>query len=609
MEGERSALLAPRSDRLARWALAIATGAIVLVLYTTVALPYRTALVTQAALILLFTLLLVCVGLAMDGWLARVRRLGLPVALGLGLYLATAVMAAVVGLVRGNELSLIAGQTLSMGLLPLGALAAASLPTTRHVRTFSVSLVTATTVAALIHLIHWARSLNTAQPVLRLYLGNNVSVTGISLMALLLAFALVTAPRTVRRLLAGVAAVTIVIFIVGTGTRSLWLATMIGLALLIVTSRAWRMLGRPRNLLVVGLCLGALTAAIAGIAAWTSHPPRNEFPDTTFASPFWILPPVQTGISWRPAGSPDGPPVLEWRRVPLAHSAAVSKPVHLKGGQRYRLSASLLGAPETRCAISMGLWEGAWQPGAWIGIDAPSASSWTHASREFVTPDGPLQGQLIVTAESVSSEPCRASGVRLERVREEVLPSLKPQVEQLRSRWQSLVDSLAAGLNAKDDNVAFRVRESKALLDHFASASVVEKIVGHGLGARFDLRTMMWNWDGRRIWVEAPNYIHNFYAFLLYKTGLLGLIATLTAMMLWALTLRQARDAGKAREERTLWAAALAALGAYAVWSLVCPEILDFRIAPLWGFLLAACGVSRSAASDAQVARDARSGA
>ena len=604
MEGERSALLAPRSDRLARWALAIATVGIVLAPYTTVTLPFRTALVTQAVIILLFTLLLTCVGLAATGWLERVRRLSRPMAVGLGLYLATAAMATLVGLFRGNELSLIAGQTLSMGLLPLAALAASTLPTTRQVSTFAVSLVTATTVGALIHFVQWARSLNTAQPVLRLFLPNSVSVGGVSLMALLLAVALVAVRRGVRRVLAALAVIAVVLFIVGTGTRSLWLAVMVGLALLVSYSGAWRALTRPRALLASALVLALIAVAVVGVTLWWRSMLRDLIRDQSLAAPFWTLPPVQTAVGSKPT-SPDGSAVLEWRRVPEAHSAAVTKPISLKGGRKYRFSVSLLGVPETQCSVSLALAKRESPPHRWIVLEAPSTSSWTRVSREFETSDGPVLAQVIVTAEKPSSEPCRGSGIALEFLRPEILPSLRPQAEHLVRRWRSLVDSLSAGLNAKDDNVAFRILESEALLNHFASSSAVEKVVGHGLGARFVLRTLMWDSFGRRVWVEAPNYIHNFYAFLLYKTGLLGSAATLAALMLWMLALRRMRMATTDREERALWVAAVPALAAYAVWSLVCPELLNFRMAPIWGFLLGCCGAANAATEGVSIPAEA----
>jgi peptidoglycan biosynthesis protein MviN/MurJ (putative lipid II flippase) len=91
--------------------------------------------------------------------------------------------------------------------------------------------------------------------------------------------------------------------------------------------------------------------------------------------------------------------------------------------------------------------------------------------------------------------------------------------------------------------------------------------------------------------VEHPNYIHNFYVFLLFKLGLVGMAAVVSAIVLWIQSpLSHLRTLPPGSPDRVFLAAVVAAWVSYAIWSLASPEILDFRMAPLWGFLVGASG-------------------
>ena len=165
-----------------------------------------------------------------------------------------------------------------------------------------------------------------------------------------------------------------------------------------------------------------------------------------------------------------------------------------------------------------------------------------------------------------------------------------------RAFWFARVGSLfrlRPGDWAAERSFKERSSETARLIELFRGAPLSAKVVGHGLGARFDFKSR---------WGDRPNYIHNFYAFLLYKTGIIGTVLVLAAMSLWiGFTFVAARRARDPWRRAFLWAVFSAWIG-YAVWSLACPEILDFRMAPLWGFVIAVTGHTDREEREAQAA-------
>jgi O-antigen ligase len=140
-----------------------------------------------------------------------------------------------------------------------------------------------------------------------------------------------------------------------------------------------------------------------------------------------------------------------------------------------------------------------------------------------------------------------------------------------------------------DRSVSLRLAESRSLLARLRTSGWPSRLFGHGLGATF---------DAGRGTGDSTNYVHNFYLFLLFKLGLVGTVLVLAAFALWCrylLVALLARRAGTPARVRL--AAALAAWLAYLLWSVSSPEILDFRIAPLWGLLLAAAVADSSVPS------------
>jgi O-antigen ligase len=144
------------------------------------------------------------------------------------------------------------------------------------------------------------------------------------------------------------------------------------------------------------------------------------------------------------------------------------------------------------------------------------------------------------------------------------------------------------GVAASDASIAFRFRETRAVVAAIKQVSWPWWLVGQGLGATFAFDTVGYDNRGNVVRYERPNYIHNFYLFLLFKLGVLGALAVLTALAMWTWTAAKGARAQPAdTADRWFLAAAAAAWVTYIVWSVAAPEILDFRLAPVWGLLVA----------------------
>ncbi|NWG00186.1 MAG: hypothetical protein HXY19_04525 [Thermoanaerobaculaceae bacterium] len=581
-------------SRGAAVALAVGAAGIVLVPYATTTFPHRLALVIQACLILACTGLATVAGVVYRGWWQRLVAVPGAVRAGVVLYAATAVAAALVAAVRGNEPSLLAGQLLSLGLLPLGFLAGASNPSRQRAVVLAWSLAAAGGVAALLHFAHWAMRLRQGQPVMRLYMGNSVSLTGASLLLLLLALALAAGHRSWRRTVAAAVAGVVALFIVGSGTRSLWLVSLLALAMLAVLARVWRVLAQRGVRAVVAAVLVVGGAAAGGAHLWWRIPRRNLLPDAaTLAPPLWRF---ERGSRLALVAAGSGvEPALSWSVPQRKGQFFATQPWWLEGGRLYRFSLQVRsdGTGVGRFGLATRL-----DPRTvcqWRLEDLPANPGWRKV-QVLLAAEHDLAVQVLLGTQDGASGTWTVKDVRLEVLPLPAVASLQRQLEYLGSRLRTTVDIFEKGPEEGDENAAFRLQESLAVWRQFWQSPVDAKIFGHGLGARYDFRAWGWSDTGRRVFVDRPNYIHNFYAFLLLKTGFVGSAAVLAALGLWFEALRRAARRASEPTSRWLATAVLVGLVAYSVWSLVCPEILDFRIAPLWGLLLGALSDSHTGA-------------
>ncbi len=572
--------------RLVRAALPLAVAGIVLAPYLTTTLPHRHSLVVQAVCILGCAATAALLAISVRGWGARLRATPLPVRTGMALYAATAAVAAVVGLARGNEAAVVAGQLLSMGLLPLGFLAVAASPAKGREGLVAWSLPAAVGAAAVIHFVHWGVMLRQGRQLMRLYMGNSVSVTGASLLALLVAVALARGAGGWRRTVASTFAALVALFIVGSGTRSLWLVTLLGMGILIVRLRLWRSLAHRRAWGILAAAATLLAVAAGGLWLWWRWPRENLLPDaTTMAPPFFRY---LRGTAAAQVELPSGPKAaLSWRVGATDRIFALTQPLRLPGKRLYRgrallrtdtpgtgrLGVAVLAVPRTACA---------WHVPA-FAVD----ERWQEVAFTFDL-EGDLMIYLVAGTEAEASGTWWVAECAVEDLGPAALAVIRKQLDYLAGRLRTTMAVVEEGPTEGDENAAFRVQETLAVWRQIRAARVPTVLLGHGLGARYRFGAWGWSDTDERVFVDEPNYIHNFYAFLLFKTGVVGTVAVLLALALWLVALGQVARTADAATGSCLADAAFAALTAYLLWSLACPEILDFRVAPLWGLVIGA---------------------
>jgi hypothetical protein len=562
----RSRMLRSLSRHRGDWVLAGGVLAFVgAVPLTFLALP-ADALKVQAALVLVVVFALVVWGSMLGGWRERVLRAPRSVALSLGLYIGAMALGTGVALLRGNDLVKIAGQAVSMGLLPLGALAGLLLAGERALPAFAASVVVADTLFCVGRFAYAAvRTLtlpgvSTAGTLAELHVGAT------TLLSMVLALGLAAACRGWRRV-AAVAVVGLMVVSAVAGTaRSMTLSMPIGAAVFAVVGFGPRFWLRRRVLIGAAIVAGVCVLTGGAVTVWwlARRPNLIETPRPAATDASGAAAPVSGGAV-----------------------AGVEASVEVKrGGYRVRMAASRPSAGVARLGINAVL------PAGWeVPIDAVEA---------LVEPGHPvvLEGfadvtwpavRLHITAVGCELATQAPRSLTVERLGPPAIASLCKLGRNLLSRPPDPGAAGASEVPGQDSSLAFRARESIALVRGFAAASWPARLFGHGLGATFAFDTMGYNGRGHVVQYHNPNYIHNYYLFLLYKLGVVGGASVLLALGLFVgLPVRRAFHHQAGSPSRYLLAAAAGCWISFLAWSFVAPEILDFRMAPLWGLLLAA---------------------
>ena len=564
--------------------LTLASAWIVLAPYATVGITYRRSLVVQAAIILAVVLAVLAIGLTSRGWLRRVRSAPGTVARGVALYAATAAVAAVVGLARGNALADVTGQALAMGLLPLAAVAALGLVGSTCSRAVAAGVFWATVAATLLHWVHWVRTLTAPDFDPRLFMANYISPLGIALLATLLGLAIAAASGGWLRAAAIGGVLSLIAFIVVASTRSLWLVTPLGLAVFMVLVSPTRRRFTARAVLgVIGLA-ATFGVVIVLAATWWARQRMNLVPDPIRDAAYWYFP---SGASLEvvPAGGEVGA-TYTWRAPPDTHEATLTKPFPVGDRRRYRLQATVRVIQAERGGVTLCLIDDSgaeWARHALVTGRSPEEAT---LEQEFVAPVGVTLARLVATLSAPTGGEIQVRDVRLRDLGPGLPWPLHRQWQSIRERATSLLAGPGEIVQSQR-TVSVRVAETRRLLELFGAADATAVLLGHGLGARYAFEIGGVDDQGNLVAEHHPNYIHNFYAFLLFKTGVLGTLAVVAALLLWTVAaVSQVRHAPDSRA-RLYGSAIGAALLAYALWSIACPEILDFRFAPLWGFALA----------------------
>ncbi len=125
--------------------LDVAVALVILWPFVTIGIDFRQSLMVQAAGILVIVVATIPALATRDGQ-RRVLETPRPVLLGLAAVTIATIIGTIVGMTRGHSPAHIAGQTLSMGLLPLAAAGGLATRSDRSDNTWRIGLMTALTL-------------------------------------------------------------------------------------------------------------------------------------------------------------------------------------------------------------------------------------------------------------------------------------------------------------------------------------------------------------------------------------------------------------------------------------------------------------------------------
>ncbi len=536
----------------------LSVAALALGPFLTLSLTPSQRLPTQAAL--LGVLLL-----AQAPWLTRAApRMPTLVRLGISAWIVAAAWGTAVGSLSGNPLRYVVGQSLSMFLLPLGALAfwrRAGF----GARPLARGLAAAALIALALHLVlpHFGLDGVGSGPMAekRLRLVPGVSFVGTALLTGLVCLgALLDA--TTGRWLIGAGALASGILVIGGFSRGQWLAGLLGLGVLATSllERRWRV--RAIALALAMLTLGMAAVIYTGFVTSPLDPESSSGPSLHIGSGSSPTNQELAAVDW--AGEP-GLEVTVRVQGPSAERLQLWTEARPGDGTRFQRtytraagggeSPSLVRATVSMPASAQQLRVGVWASGGEWAIDDlrlqvidSGAATWIH---------------------SWASRPTTVRGVD---------PSWFAVAQR---RAQQLTWALLDP--SGDDTMRYRADESAAVIEAWRAESWVRRGIGAGLGATVGHAIPSFDDHGERIVLERTNYLHNFYLFLVLKLGIFGLLP-FAAILVFIVQARQLGQKGA-----WLGRATTATWLAYALWSVTSPEILDFRRAVLWGLLIAAC--------------------
>lgn len=551
----------PATDRVATAAVV----ALALVAYVGVALPFQAGLMVEAALILA-----IVVALPGRRWTAvgtSLRAAPLAVLWGLGLWTGAAVWGAAVGLLAGNPLRYVAGQATAMLLLPLAAVAFLTRRTA-----LAMPLARGLAVAALVALVlHVLDKIVMPAPVgpdgnaARLALRWTIGFGGRDVMCVLLALASLPVLRSPLIVAGGSAAM---ILLVGGMSRGGWVAAAAGGAVVVLlqaglTSRRGRALllaacAASALGLVLLLWLGGAGSVIGKLTAAT--------PGVTAVSPDEAA-----------AGGRDQAPVAVVFSRELRH-VDVQAPLP-RPGMPLALSVRLRGEPGERCEVVLQASDAGGREVRTFQATMVGSGRWDTRRRVVQCPPGAASVRISMQAQHGRWLVAELSVA--------ALPSWPAAfARQLRNRVASLSGVLVSP--AGDPTVRYRLDEWGAVSRAWSQAGPLRLLAGHGLGAQIEFTNPGWAADGRHKALPEASYLHNLYVFLGFKLGLGGLaaLAGLAAVIGWT----AARAGALRRDPARGWilTAALACWVAFLLWDVSSPQLIDFRLAPLFGAFIAA---------------------
>jgi hypothetical protein len=563
--------------------------------YATVSLPTHVGLYVQAALVAIWTGFGLVVGvIRRRRGSAESPRVALLVR-GVVLYGAVSLIGAAVGLLRGNEPVLLVGQLVSMALLPMGFATVVLLAEWDPRRHLAVGLTVAGLLAALVHISYWLYRLSTHDPAMRLYLPNGVSFGGLALLALLMAIVVRGHLSEFPAIVATVSIASLTTYVLGTQTRSLLITSAFSIVIFITYRHSWKTWFRPRLFLPVTAAIVALASVSGAAGLWWNAPRPDILPNSNFESPFWRELP---GVSYtQHAESAKDDRSLRWSCSDERQFYQVTEPFGITGATSYRLSSESRSEEVGAAWLFVVFQSTTGDALSTIPLELHASEEWLGASRTIRSPSTATTARLTLGCVSSSRGDWWLRNLKVENLGHGLMPVLGHQIVFATQRMLHLPRVVTQGEPNADPSLSYRLMESRAVRDALRDADLITVLFGKGLGARLDFETLGYDIHGQLVKVENPNYLHNFYAFLAYKTGFVGLLTVLASFVMWAWGLHRCARHSEDPFDVAFHGAASAAFLGYALWSLVAPEILDFRNAPIWGAVLGAAAVSRYQAS------------
>jgi len=548
------------------WLIDLCVVLMALAPYLTLELPFGLGMRVQAGLILLLLGTLSVVGRErLRHWLAALP----PVPRwALAAWVVSAAWGTAVGLCTSNPSRHVVGQFVAMLLLPAAALAFGAQPLLTGSR-IATGLSVAATAAAGVHLVAFALRATPAQrhgEPLRLMLANDISPSGLAPAALLFVAAWWWVGLA-RRGWVGFAGS--LVLVGGSMSRGAWFVSLAGLAALAVWASYERgLVVIRRRLLVAGACaivlVGLATTSRPGAIAWTLNTESLE----NGGSSGWVL----TAVTIRGRRALAVPAMDASQERVLVAGLRVATPA-------MELTCLTVGPRDGGARLTVRGYDDRGEIVVRSDVGLGTGYTWARADRVVLLPPE-------VTSVSVALWAGGDGWYVSEVAVREVNGALRAWLRTAQGRLLGLGRLLSNPTG--DANVLYRGKEAAAVTERWRQASLARVLLGHGLGASYAFSNPSYDERGDRIFLPTASYIHNFYLFLAFKLGVAGLVAlaALLGFVLWSAA--QASRRARSPDDRWVSAATAVVFGAYLVWGVSSPGIIDFRVAPLLGAMLAA---------------------
>jgi len=368
------------------------------------------------------------------------------------------------------------------------------------------------------------------------------------------------------------ATILISIYLLGSGGRGAWLVLAIGVLIFVLLNDEFRRWVRRRWRAGV-LVLALAVAAFGSLGAWLKWQRETLLPATNPVEIIFLLP-QGPGFRTLPASLPELH--VSWDQKKKRRSWLV-RPFLIRTDRTYRLQGWIRGGQ-----TGNGFLELHWldSEGVRIGgvtVAAFPSLDWTLYENIGRPPIGTTKAELTLSGSVDSEGTWTLRRVEIHDLGPGWVAPWARQGSYLIARLTSLLHPLDPRRSDEHQtSVRYRLEESRRLVQIFRGDNARRRVWGRGLGATFKLDT------------RQTHYIHNFYLFLIFKLGVAGTLLLLSAVGLWLREVqRSAASKIAPKPQRRFLASVLAAWCAYLLWSTTSPEILDFRLAPIWGLLLA----------------------